>query len=290
MPLPFIKPDYDPGSFPYLDDGSQPVSRAAWMAVGVVVGCCCEEGTLNRYRTLTHSLTHWLPPAQIFHESIEYFRGMAAADDSVPDASAKADAFADAYAAAIASPEHYSCLHLCKLREDALRDAGFRDIFRVVKATENANALKLLKSVLEELDALDAPSSWPVVISNILAGNIFDCGTAATRNDSFCFQTSRTYLKSRPWVIDDLDAFVRAMTSKTYGLPARPSRARSLSHTHTRASSVRQVPPCPSFLRQQRPGLLPGHAAICPTAAPTRRGGRSRYCCQLGAQSQRHDV
>ena len=168
---------------------------------------------------------------------------MAAADDSVPDASAKADAFADAYAAAIASPEHYSCLHLCKLREDALRDAGFRDIFRVVKATENANALKLLKSVLEELDALDVPSSWPVVISNILAGNIFDCGTAATRNDSFCFQTSRTYLKSRPWVIDDLDAFVRAMTSKTYGLPARPSCARSHTHTptHTRTRVVRST-------------------------------------------------
>jgi len=191
----------------------------------------------------THSLARSLAPAQIFHESIEYFRSMAAADDSVPDASAKADAFADAYAAAIASPKHYSCLHLCKLREDALRNAGFRDIFRVVKATENANALKLLKSVLDELDALDAPSSWPVVISNILAGNIFDCGTAATRNDSFCFQTSRTYLKSRPWVIDDLNTFQRAMTSKTYGLPARPSCARSLTHapTHPHTRVVRST-------------------------------------------------
>ena len=65
MPLPFIKPDYDPGSFPYLDDGSQPVSRAAWMAVGVVVGCCCEESSQSpaigpSSNPHTHSLTHSL--------------------------------------------------------------------------------------------------------------------------------------------------------------------------------------------------------------------------------------
>ena len=63
--LPFVSEDYKAGSFPYLDDGSQPVDRTAWMG--------------------------------IFYESIAYFRDMAAGDASVADAAVKADTFASSY-------------------------------------------------------------------------------------------------------------------------------------------------------------------------------------------------
>ena len=190
--LPFIGPDYTPGSFPYVDDGSQPVDRTAWMA--------------------------------IFTESVEYFRNVAAADPTVSDAPAKADIFASTYRAALerVEPELCTCLHLCKLREDCLRNAGFTDVFKRVKNTENENALKLLGSVCAELDAFDvledssATGAWTIVVQNILSGNIFDCGTAATRGANFCFQNSRAQLKSRPWAIDHLDGFISAMKTKKY--------------------------------------------------------------------------
>ena len=224
-PLPFIDPStYTPGSFPYVDDGSQPVDRATWLA--------------------------------IFYESIPYFSDMARADTSVEDAEVKAGTFASTYrewldglASSPLDPSvKYSCLYLCKLREEALRKAGFRDIFRQIKVTENGNALKLLRGVCKELDALTDGSgvasegvtangvtsngvaangttgqmiekqetAWATVIRNILAGNIFDCGTAATRGDVFCFERSRSKLADRPWIVDDLDLFVRTMMTKTY--------------------------------------------------------------------------
>jgi hypothetical protein len=165
--LPFVQAGYSPGSFPYVDDGSQPVHRSEWM--------------------------------DIFYESIAYFRDMAAGDASVVDAKHKAQLFAASYRRSLdaleASPldasVKYTCLHLCKLREQALREAGFTDVFREVKATENRNALRLLRGVCAELDALSESESWFVVIENLLAGNIFDCGSAATRGESFCFENSR---------------------------------------------------------------------------------------------------
>ena len=188
--LPFVSEEYEPGSFPYVDDGSQPVDRAAWMG--------------------------------IFYESIGYFRDIAALDRSVVDAQRKADSFAEAYRRSLDALENspldasvkYTCLHLCKLREHALREAGFTDVFRDVKANENVRALRLLRGVCAELDALPEVDAWPVVIENILAGNIFDCGTAATRGGSFCFRNSRLELRPRPWAVDDLDLFVETMASK----------------------------------------------------------------------------
>ena len=185
--LPFVQAGYSPGSFPYVDDGSQPVHRSEWL--------------------------------DIFYESIAYFRDMAAGDASVVDAKHKAQLFAASYRRSLdaleASPldasVKYTCLHLCKLREQALREAGFTDVFREVKATENRNALRLLRGVCAELDALSEPECWIVVIQNLLAGNIFDCGSAATRDESFCFENSRAKLKPRPWVVDDVDLFVRTM-------------------------------------------------------------------------------
>lgn len=195
--LPFVSEDYKAGSFPYLDDGSQPVDRTAWMG--------------------------------IFYESIAYFRDMAAGDASVADAAVKADTFASSYRRSLdalgASPldasVKYTCLHLCKLREHALREAGFTDVFRVVKATENHNALRLLRGVCAELDALSESESWFVVIENMLAGNIFDCGSSATRGESFCFENSRSKLRPRPWVIDDVDLFVQTMRGEDNSGPKR---------------------------------------------------------------------
>lgn len=52
-----------------------------------------------------------------------------------------------------------NCIALCRLREEFLRAAGFRDIFKGIKEKENTEALRILPSVLQYLDDEDAKKS-----------------------------------------------------------------------------------------------------------------------------------
>lgn len=66
-------------------------------------------------------------------------------------------------------------------REQALRAAGFQDIFRSIKQKENEGALELLGEVLQEIDDIADPRQrWEAVVRGVFAGNIFDLGCAAT--------------------------------------------------------------------------------------------------------------
>ena len=93
-----------------------------------------------------------------------------------------------------------NCVVLCRLREECLRAAGFDDIFASVKQEENAEALRLLPSVLQYLDEEDlkwvaedpaqreGPSAASErarerlrrAICGVFAGNIFDLGASAS--------------------------------------------------------------------------------------------------------------
>ncbi|KAL4443034.1 hypothetical protein ABPG77_008525 [Micractinium sp. CCAP 211/92] len=184
------------------------------------------------------ALEDWI---QIFRHSIASFRRTAEADSSLPEAErlAAAERFASAYLATVnqveqealaagtaadgssSSGRQLGCLELCQLREEALRAAGFTDIFRQIKAKENSSALGLLRDVCAELDQhSEQRDRWDAVIRGVFAGNIFDLGCAATtdmyHSEGISFHATRDKLLPRPWVVDDLDAVLHRLCSHKY--------------------------------------------------------------------------
>ncbi|PWZ06173.1 Uncharacterized protein Zm00014a_040293 [Zea mays] len=110
---------------------------------------------------------------------------------------------------------------LCRLRELVLRELGFRDIFKKVKDEENAKAMSLFEGVIKRNDEIeDDGKRIENLVRGILAGNIFDLGSAQLAEvfakDGMSFLASCQNLVSRPWVIDDLDAFKSKWTKKSW--------------------------------------------------------------------------
>eukprot|EP00898_Chlorokybus_atmophyticus_P006608 jgi/Chlat1/6949/Chrsp52S06615 len=161
----------------------------------------------------------------IFRRSIPAFRARAAADASVPDAGRLADQFAINYDNIMQRVEkdplaygELNCMALCALRDNCLRDLGFRDIFAVVKASleaaENATSLELLSGVLCEVDAVsDEGERIRNLVRGVFAGNVFDLGTPETaawfESGAFSFADQLGKLLARPWLYDDLDIFAQ---------------------------------------------------------------------------------
>ncbi|XP_016565637.2 damage-control phosphatase At2g17340 isoform X2 [Capsicum annuum] len=118
----------------------------------------------------------------LFMNSIPSFRKRAESDDTVPDAPLRAEKFAQRYAEILEDiekdPESHGgppdCILLCRLREQVLREVGFRDIFKKVKLAE-----------------------------------LFS-------EDGMSFLASCQNLVPRPWVIDDLDIFIKKWSKKTW--------------------------------------------------------------------------
>ncbi|KZV37892.1 hypothetical protein F511_12174 [Dorcoceras hygrometricum] len=165
----------------------------------------------------------------LFANSIPSFRKRAESDDSVVDAPAKAEKFAQRYNDILEDlkrdPESHGgppdCILLCQLREQVLREVGFRDIFKKVKDEENAKAITLFKDVVHLNDAIeDEPKRIENLIRGIFAGNIFDLGSAQLAElfakDGMSFQASCQNLVPRPWVIDDLDNFISKWGQKSW--------------------------------------------------------------------------
>nr|CAB3470437.1 unnamed protein product [Digitaria exilis] len=97
----------------------------------------------------------------LFLKSVPSFKQRAENDPTVPDAPAKAEKFAE------------------RLREIVLRELGFRDIFKKVKDEENAKAMSLFDGVVQRNDEIeDGGKRIENLIRGILAGNIFDLGSA----------------------------------------------------------------------------------------------------------------
>ncbi|KAL5195804.1 Uncharacterized protein HKD37_20G057574 [Glycine soja] len=91
--------------------------------------------------------------------TIPTFKKHAENDTSVPDAANKAENFAQ------------------RLREQVLREQGFRDIFKKIKDVENANAISLFQNVVHLNDAIeDEGKRLENLVRGIFAGNIFDLG------------------------------------------------------------------------------------------------------------------
>ncbi|CAN6178253.1 unnamed protein product [Urochloa humidicola] len=123
----------------------------------------------------------------LFLNSVPSFKQRAENDPTVPDAPAKAEKFAQRYTAMLEemkkNPESHGgppdCILLCRLRELVLRELGFRDIFKKVKDEENAKAMSLFEGVVQRNDEIeDGGKRVENLIRGILAGNIFDLGSA----------------------------------------------------------------------------------------------------------------
>ncbi|XP_077215627.1 damage-control phosphatase At2g17340-like [Tasmannia lanceolata] len=156
----------------------------------------------------------------LFLNSVQSFRKRAESDTTVEDAHIKAEKFAQRYTEILEDfkkdPQSHGgppdCILLCRLREQILRELGFRDIFKKVKDDENAKAISLFGGVIQLNDAIeDGGKRVENLIRGILAGNIFDLGSAQLSEvfarDGMSFLASCQTLMPRPWVIDDLDLF-----------------------------------------------------------------------------------
>ncbi|KAI5679585.1 hypothetical protein M9H77_00812 [Catharanthus roseus] len=165
----------------------------------------------------------------LFLNSIPSFQKRAESDDTIPDAPLRAEKFARRYAEILEDfkrdPESHGgppdCILLCQIREQVLRELGFRDIFKKVKDEENAKAISLFEDVVRLNDAIeDEARRVENLVRGIFAGNIFDLGSAQLSElfskDGMSFLASCQNLVPRPWVIDDLDAFIMKWDRKPW--------------------------------------------------------------------------
>ncbi|XP_059654118.1 damage-control phosphatase At2g17340-like [Cornus florida] len=165
----------------------------------------------------------------LFSNSIPSFRKRAESDETVADAHIKAEKFAQRYTELLEDlkkdPESHGgppdCVLLCRLREQILRELGFRDIFKKVKDEENAKAISLFEDVVHVNDAIeDGAKRVENLVRGIFAGNVFDLGSAQLAElfskDGMSFLASCQNLVPRPWVIDDLDTFIMKWGRKSW--------------------------------------------------------------------------
>ncbi|KAJ0077686.1 hypothetical protein Patl1_35599 [Pistacia atlantica] len=177
-------------------------------------------------RKATPSEIAWV---DLFLNSIPSFKQRAETDPTVTDAPVRAQKFAERYAEILEDfkkePESHGgppdCVLLCRIREQILRELGFRDIFKKVKDEENAKAISLFGDVVRLNDAIeDGGKRLENLVRGIFAGNIFDLGSAQLAEvfsrDGMSFLASCQNLVSRPWVIDDLETLKLKWSKKPW--------------------------------------------------------------------------
>lgn len=102
-------------------------------------------------------------------------------------------------------------LLLTELRRDLCKRYGFDDPFLGIKQRENAASLKLLPELLTELDATPPEAQLEKLALGLLAGNVFDLGALPTIDRyharNIGFRQTQASLPTRPWLIDDLEAW-----------------------------------------------------------------------------------
>ncbi|KAJ2711861.1 hypothetical protein H4R19_003047 [Coemansia spiralis] len=105
---------------------------------------------------------------------------------------------------------------LLGLREQCLHEVGLEDIFAGVKQRETDAALAALPALLEQTDTLPADERVRQLLQNVLAGNMFDWGSTALREELASGQLDLARARARiHWQsrFDNTDAFVRRMAA-----------------------------------------------------------------------------
>ncbi|WJX12596.1 pantothenate kinase [Trifolium repens] len=165
----------------------------------------------------------------LLFSGIPSYKKRAESDTSVPDAANKAEIFAERYAKILEDLKKDPASHgnpldillLCRLREQVLKELGFKDIFKKVKAEENAKAISLFENVVRLNDSIeDEGKRLENLVRGIFAGNIFDLGSPqlaeAFSRDGMSFSATCENLLPRPWIIDDLDTLKMRWSKKSW--------------------------------------------------------------------------
>lgn len=116
--------------------------------------------------------------------------------------------------------ERIDILVLDAARTAVLDEFGVPDPFRVQKRRENEIALRLLPELLRDLDSQSPEAQIESLAGALLAGNLFDLGSAAAvehvRAHEADFERLRATQPRRPWLIDDLDAWQARWLAEPY--------------------------------------------------------------------------
>eukprot|EP00884_Botryococcus_braunii_P001633 jgi/Botrbrau1/11470/Bobra.27_4s0010.1 len=131
----------------------------------------------------------------------------------------------------------FSLSELFEMREDALHQHGFDDIYKLDKARENQKSLEVLPIVLAELDAMPGMQRLTALIEGALAANIFDWGAQecrkyyATGSIVNIYREARVKHARRPWRLDNFEALSEKWFSRmdtedidTTAVPPTPFR------------------------------------------------------------------
>ncbi|KAK7080541.1 Pantothenate kinase 4 [Halocaridina rubra] len=108
---------------------------------------------------------------------------------------------------------------LLDMREHCLNEFDFPDPYLQQKKLENENALKLLNDHLNYLDELEHDKRQEVLVRGVLAGNVFDWGAKEVvklMEDGLGFKEAADKLQARPWLHDDLDAWIARLQGPTH--------------------------------------------------------------------------
>ncbi|XP_030384103.1 pantothenate kinase 4 [Scaptodrosophila lebanonensis] len=114
---------------------------------------------------------------------------------------------------------------LLQLNEIQLRRFGFTDPWLRQKQVENATAKARLKDRLQEIDAIENDDlRWTELVRGVLAGNMFDWGAQAIasileQDSTFGLHAALDRIERRPWLVDDLDAWLQRLHVMPQQLP-----------------------------------------------------------------------
>uniref|UniRef100_A0A1B0BSE3 4'-phosphopantetheine phosphatase n=2 Tax=Nemorhina TaxID=44051 RepID=A0A1B0BSE3_9MUSC len=166
---------------------------------------------------------YWFP---CFRELIEKFAQRALESQRATDTSAeeRANQFRSSYLSKLQEYQSQSESHkvlgireLLELNDAQLRLHGFTDPWQEQKKTENEEAVPLLSGRLQEIDAIKSDRErWLELVRGVLAGNMFDWGAQAVTNilqedASFGLNAALERIQKRPWLMDDLDAWLQRL-------------------------------------------------------------------------------
>lgn len=159
---------------------------------------------------------YWL---SCFEGSLNNFVSRAiSSQPNSPDSVERANKFRDKYIQRLHNLKNHPFAYgnltvrsLLDMREHCLNEFDFPDPYLQQKKLENDNALKLLGDHLKYVDELESDKRQEVLIRGVLAGNVFDWGAKEVvklMEDGLGFKEAADKLQARPWLHDDLDAWI----------------------------------------------------------------------------------
>jgi uncharacterized protein with ATP-grasp and redox domains len=165
---------------------------------------------------------YWL---KLFEAHLETLAGLPMAGGGRLKNETRWPAFARNYLAGLAELRRdpgrrgrLTVLELTIFREEQLAAHGFLDPFAELKRRENDLALRSFGEVLRDIDASPPPHRMEQLVRGLIAGNLFDMGSKAAVDafgeGSFDFFNARARVRSRPWPVDQLDAWLDRLAQR----------------------------------------------------------------------------